>query len=289
MENNIFEINNLQCSYNQTDVVLEIEKLSIPRSSFIFILGVSGGGKSTLLETLGLMNNTIHSGSVVLTPADNKSYELNSLWMNGNQSDIPYIRNHYYSFIFQSTNLMPNFNVFENICLTQMLDGKSYAESKKYATEIMIEVGLPVVNEHQKVTSFSIGQRQRIAFVRAITSEFDVIFGDEPTGNLDTFYAEELLSLLRKIVKEKNRTAIIVSHDIEKALQFADQIILLTKGNKEKAGKIYDKNIFRCFRKDHYTTWINYKGKTVHNPKKRISDILNADRNHKSNQVENDK
>lgn len=280
MEKNIFEIKDLKCSYNNKDVVLEIEELNIPKSSFIFILGVSGGGKSTLLETLGLMNNTIHSGSVILKPNNSQSYDLNSLWFNGHQKAIPYIRNHFYSFIFQSTNLMPNFDVYENICLTQMLDGKSYKESKEYATQMMKEVGLPVIKGKQKVTSFSIGQRQRIAFVRAITSSFDVIFGDEPTGNLDKFYADELLTILKKIVKEKNRTAILVSHDIEKALNFADQIILLTKGNKDKAGKIHTNNIFRCFRKSNYTTWLNHEGKTVHNPKKRISDILNADRNH---------
>lgn len=281
MKKNIFEIKDLKCTYNNKDVILEIEELNIPKSNFIFILGVSGGGKSTLLETLGLMNNTIHSGSVILQPDNNESFEFNSLWQNGNKTVIPYIRNHFYSFIFQSTNLMPNFDVYENICLTQMLDGKSFAESKEYATQMMTEVGLPIVKENQKVTSFSIGQRQRIAFVRAITSSFDVIFGDEPTGNLDKFYADELLTILRKIVKEKNRTAILVSHDIEQAINFADQIILLTKGNKDQAGKIHTNNIFRCFRKTNYTTWLNHEGKTVHNPKKRISEILNADRNNK--------
>jgi len=175
---------------------------------------------------------------------------------------------------------MSNFDVFENICLTQMLDGKSYIDSKKYATSMMQEVGLPIVNGQQKVSSFSIGQRQRIAFVRAITSKFDVIFGDEPTGNLDKFFADELLNILRKIVIEKERTAIIVSHDIDKAYRFADQIILLTKGDKDSAGKILNKNIFRCLRNKGYNTWIDNNGRTVHNPKRRISDILNADRNH---------
>jgi len=281
MPENIFTIEHLKCSYNKKDVVLEIDQLNIPKSSFVVILGVSGGGKSTLLETLGLMNNTIKSGSITLNTSGNQSYQLDQLWHNGHQSEIPLIRSKYYSFIFQSTNLMPNFDVYENICLTQMLDGKSFRESKEYATKMMLEVGLPIVEGAQKVTSFSIGQRQRIAFVRAITSEFDVIFGDEPTGNLDKFYADELLTILRRIVKEKNRTAIIVSHDIEKALNFADQIILLTKGNEDTCGKIHTKNIFRCFRKQNYTTWLNHEGKTVHNPKARISEILNADRHHK--------
>ena len=280
MSDNIFEISHLRCSYNNQDVVLEIEDLVIPRASFIFILGVSGGGKSTLLETLGLMNNTIHSGIVIFKPSNGLEYRLEELWKTGQQKEIPFIRSNFYSFIFQSTNLMPNFDVFENICLTQMLDGKSFKESKIYAAQMMKEVGLPVVKDDQKVTSFSIGQRQRLAFVRAITSKFDIIFGDEPTGNLDKFYADELLTILRNIIKEKKRTAIIVSHDIEKALSFADQIVLLTKGNADTAGKIYNQNIFRCFRKNNYTTWLNHEGKTVHNPKGRISDILSADRNH---------
>jgi len=105
MKNNIFEITDLKCSYNNVNTVLEIEKLLIPKSSLVFILGVSGGGKSTLLETLGLMNNTIKSGSVILNASNNQSYQIDKMWDKGVEHDMSLIRSSFYSFIFQSTNL----------------------------------------------------------------------------------------------------------------------------------------------------------------------------------------
>jgi lipoprotein-releasing system ATP-binding protein len=277
MNDLIFNIKNLACSYNNLETVLEISELSIYRGKFTIILGVSGGGKSTLLETLGLMNHTVRSGLLEFFPSDQSGpINLGDLWLNKDNKKIASIQRNYFSFIFQNTNLMPNFTAYENICLTQMLEGRSFEEAKRYAGEKMMEIGLPAIDEKKQVTNLSIGQRQRLAFVRAITTNFEVIFGDEPTGNLDEFYASELMNILKKITQKKNGSAIIVSHNVDLAFTYADQIILITKGEFDQTGKILTENVFNLKTDGKYRSWKDGNGKTVFNLKRRIVESLRA-------------
>jgi len=239
----LFEIDHLQCAYNGGPVVLEVEKLAIPQGKLIVIVGLSGAGKSTLLETLGLMNNTIHNGSsIVFKPSESENYSLDQLWKPSNEKLLSEVRRKHLSFIFQNTNLMPNFTVYENVCLTQMLQGKSRSQAISLARDFMAKMGLQEINEYKSSFEISGGQAQRVAFVRAITPEFSVLFGDEPTGNLDDKNARELMAVLKESVEEEGKTAIIVSHNLELALGFADQIILITKPNSH--GLIHPGNIF---------------------------------------------
>jgi ABC-type lipoprotein export system ATPase subunit len=280
----IFKVSNLSCSYNNLETVLEISDLSIHRGKFTIILGISGGGKSTLLETLGLMNHTIKSGKLDFYPSDKaEPIDMKSLWDKNDQKSIANIQRNYFSFIFQNTNLMPNFTAYENICLTQMLEGRSFEEAKSFAREKMKEIGLPVIDENKKVTNLSIGQRQRLAFVRAITTNFEVIFGDEPTGNLDEFYASELMTILKNITIEKNSSAIVVSHSVELAFNFADQIILITKGEFDQTGKILKDNVFNLKVDGKYRSWKDGNGKTVFNLKRRIVESLRASNESQAN------
>ena len=139
---------------------------------------------------------------------------------------------------------MPNFTVYENICLTQMIQGVSQKEALLKARDMMHRIGLQEVDEHKKPHELSGGQRQRVAFVRAITPQFTVLFGDEPTGNLDEINSRELMSILTNNIRQHQRTAVIVTHNIDLALEFADQIIILTKNNQSNCGQVEKNNIF---------------------------------------------
>jgi len=240
---NLFNIENLKCSYSGGSTVLEVENLSISNGKLIVIIGLSGAGKSTFLETLGLMNNTIEKGSSIkFSPTPNELYEFENIWENNKDRSISEVRRHHFSFIFQSTNLMPNFTVYENICLTQMMQGTSEMTAITNTDRLMKQLGLQEIDKKKNSFEISGGQAQRVAFVRAITPNFTVLFGDEPTGNLDEKNSWDLMSVLKENIQQNNKTAIIVTHNIKLALDFADQIILITKPNSH--GIIESKNIF---------------------------------------------
>jgi len=230
MENTVLKIRNLWCAYQKNKPVLYIDQLDIPRGRVIFIIGRSGIGKSTLIETLGLMNNTIKltdSVSIDFFTSDDTSIKLKDSWTKSNQT-IAGFREKHFSFIFQNTNLMPNFSVGENMMVSLLIKGWSIEEARKAVTKVMAQLSLSDDLFDKKITEVSGGQRQRIAFVRAITADFDILFGDEPTGNLDQNTANELMLILKRTIRENNKTAIVVSHDLNLATRFADIIIPIT-------------------------------------------------------------
>ena len=242
---NLFHIKNLSCAYGDKPPVLHIENMVIPSGKLIFVLGISGVGKSTFIETLGLMNRTIVSmpeTEVLFYSEESKPIELKDFWGKSNE-EISAFRNQYLSFVFQDTNLMPNFTAGENMCISQLIRGMTMADAKKIIVEVMAELNLSAELFDRKITDLSGGQRQRLAFVRAITSDFRVLFGDEPTGNLDKDTAFRLMQMLKNNLHKHNRTGIIVSHDIDLALNFADEIILLTPSEEGTQGEALQKNI----------------------------------------------
>lgn len=269
----VFEIKNLCCQYD-TKKVLEIKHLNIPANQLIFILGVSGVGKSTFIETLGLMNNTIATNSDTLlrfAGGNTTPIEIQDIWQ---QTDdvLSEFRNQHFSFIFQNTNLMPNFSAGENMCISRLLRGDSLANAKKEVLKVMTSLDLDREIFDKSVTELSGGQRQRLAFVRAVTSDFTVLFGDEPTGNLDKSTAHKLLYVLKSYLKKGHRTGIIVSHDIDLAFAFADQIILLSKNENDKIsfGEILTNNIFKRVNNE----WKDNNDNLVLNPESLIMSTL---------------
>lgn len=242
----LFEISNLRCSYDkkyhegQSKVVLEINHLVIPRGKKIFIVGESGIGKSTILETLGMMNNTIVPGDAtrfVFHETENKELDLVSMWKKKDKV-LSNFRLKNYSFIFQSTNLMKNFTAYENIAFTRMLQGYSRFSSFQRTKKVLEDLGLEHVEPSRMAQELSGGQQQRLAFARAILPDFTVLFGDEPTGNLDAENAVRVMEILtRKLTEHKGASAIIVSHDMHLAVTFADVIIKIRKGIRAKAHK----------------------------------------------------
>lgn len=239
----LFEIKDLRCSYDkrykegESKVVLEIHDLVIPKGKKVFIVGESGIGKSTILETIGMMNNTIvpDKDAKFLFYDDAKPVDLAALWKKSDR-ELSQFRLKHFSFIFQSTNLMRNFTAYENIALTRMLQGYSRASSFEKTGQVLKELGLDHIDETRMTHELSGGQQQRLAFARAILPDFTVLFGDEPTGNLDSDNAVKAMELLTaKLSDLQDSTAIIVSHDMHLAVTFADVIIKIRKHSRPSA------------------------------------------------------
>ena len=234
----LFEIENLRCSYDKDctnkapKIVLDIRRLAIPRGKRVFIVGESGIGKSTILETLGMMNNTMvvsPETKALFYEDDANCVDMAQLWSQDDEA-LSYFRLKHFSFIFQSTNLMRNFSAYENIALTRMLQGYSQKESFERAREVLRDLGVEHINQERMTQELSGGQQQRLAFARAILPDFTVLFGDEPTGNLDGDNAVKVMTILSdKLVKKPNSSAIIVSHDMRLAEMFGDVIIKIRK------------------------------------------------------------
>jgi putative ABC transport system ATP-binding protein/lipoprotein-releasing system ATP-binding protein len=233
-ENVLFYIEKLSCAYVSSSPVLEAENITIPKGKITVLLGPSGSGKSTLLETLGLMTQTVNSetSSILFYPTEGEVYNLADIWGENQEPERYRLRMLYYSFIFQSTNLMPNFSALENVGLTELIQNKPESEAYFNAIESLVKnLSVTSLSYDKKPFEFSGGERQRLAFARAINPEFTVLFGDEPTGNLDHFNSVKLMHFVRDFItnQRKNASAIIVSHNIPLSLDFADRIIVLSK------------------------------------------------------------
>ena len=250
----LYEIKNLQCTYDRhyiegkSKIVLRIDHLVIPRGKKIFIVGESGIGKSTILEVLGMMNNTIVPNDSTIFKfyeENNNPSDLLTMWKNNDDDELSDFRKKHFNFIFQSTNLMRNFTAFENISITRMLQGYSQEEAFAKAHKVIADLGLKEhVDENSMAHELSGGQQQRLAFARAIIPDFTVLFGDEPTGNLDADNARNTMKLLSDKLNEKQgSSAIIVSHDMRLAIDFADVIIKIKKCVAQK-NDLHDDSTF---------------------------------------------
>lgn len=237
--NTLFEIEKLRCSYDnpydegKSKIVLEIDSLQIPKEKKIFIVGESGIGKSTILEVLGMMNNTIVPSpetKFVFYGDNSETIDLLMMWNRGDDEELSGFRQKHFNFIFQSTNLMRNFTAYENIAITRLLQGYSLADTYEKVEKVLLDLGISNLSPSSYAQELSGGQQQRIAFARAIIPDFTVLFGDEPTGNLDSENAMTAMVLLsRKLEEKKGSSAIIVSHDMHLAVTFADMIIKVRK------------------------------------------------------------
>lgn len=250
MEECIYDIQGMNCSYKQSgavpsDIVLEIDSLKIPKGKVIFFVGPSGIGKSTILETLGFMNKTIASVSKFYYDGN----DVRDIW-KWEDKKISDFRNKEFSFIFQQCNLMQNFTAYENVMATALIQDTPKDVARRQTNELLKLMGLPS-NEDRPIYQYSGGQQQRLAFARAILPHFKVLFGDEPTGNLDVKSAENLMKVLIDAIKAKNASAIIVSHDMHLAVTYADMIVQIqritgTEGNgvEHSYGLINEKSIY---------------------------------------------
>ncbi len=231
----LYDIQHLECTYNGTEPVLLIDDIQIKKNRLYFLVGASGIGKSTFIETLGLMNSTIGASSdPVIFSGQNGSISLQEIWQQGEEK-LSQFRKDSFSFIFQNTNLMPHYTSGENMVLTALLDGMSYDDALSLVKEKMAQVNLDPEIFDKNIQNVSGGQRQRLAFVRAFITNYQVLFGDEPTGNLDPLTAKSLIRMLKEEIKNANKTCIIVSHDIDLALEFGDEILWFEQKKKQDA------------------------------------------------------
>jgi ABC-type lipoprotein export system ATPase subunit len=272
---NIFEIRNLSCRYpKSTKIVLQIEDLIISKGDIVFFVGASGVGKSTILETLGLMNNTIVENTeskFLFNQAGPDSFNFLDIWKKGD-GILSQLRKKHFSFIFQQTNLFSHLTAQDNTNIIQVLQGESFQQADFETRNIFKKLSLDFGKELKpKVTNISGGQRQRVAFARAICAQYDVLFADEPTGNLDWYNADNLMRNLVANVQSKNKTAIVVTHDIELAIKYSNKIVLMEKKHDEKSNTYYGYiGSNQLFNKNN-DSWLNGNSKLGH---RELSEII---------------
>ncbi len=218
----MIEVNNVSKSFalGKTSVpVLKNINLTISDGDFVSIMGPSGSGKSTLLYLMGGLDN-VSEGSIVINGKEicKLSDELQSK-----------MRRKEIGFIFQFYNLIPNLTVEENIMLPALLDGADKKQLKKKVDELLTLVGLQERRKHTP-RELSGGQQQRTAIARALVTNPDIIFADEPIGNLDSKSGVEVLKLLQKINRESGKTVVMVTHS-EESTQYGNRVIRLKDGH----------------------------------------------------------
>ena len=194
--------------------------LAIQKGEFTAIVGKSGSGKSTLLHMMGGLD-TPTSGKVLIRGKDIFSYKDDALAV---------FRRRKIGFIFQSFNLVSSINVWENIVLPIGLDGRKADE--KFVMDIVRTLGLEK-KLHNLPNTLAGGQQQRVAIARALASKPDILFADEPTGNLDSRTSDEVISLLKMSVEKYGQTLVMITHD-EDIAQIADRILVIEDGKVEE-------------------------------------------------------
>jgi lipoprotein-releasing system ATP-binding protein len=191
--------------YRSGDRELEVLKgidLTICAGEIISIYGSSGVGKSTLLHILGTLDRPT-SGN--LSYGEIRVFELG-------EKALARLRNKRIGFIFQFYHLLPEFTAWENVCLPAMVNGSSMKDARARARSLIEAVGLSGRMEH-KPDALSGGEQQRIAIARALINQPDVVFADEPTGNLDEKTSAGIYDLIQQLNKELGTTFVIVTHE----------------------------------------------------------------------------
>lgn len=200
---------------NRLDALNDIS-FSVKDGSFVSIIGRSGSGKSSLLHTLGGLHAP-DKGHVFLQGTD--VYALR-------EKQLSALRRKKIGFVFQSFSLVPEFTVYENICLPCYLDG--VCPDQRFIYEIMDTLGLTTQQEKYPC-ELSGGEQQRTALARALSTRPAVLLADEPTGHLDVRSGEEVLELIRRCHQKFSQTIVLATHDLEIARQ-SERIIMLEDG-----------------------------------------------------------
>lgn len=205
---------NLIKAIDHTDIRIE-------PGEFVAVVGRSGSGKSTLLHMLGGLDRP-DSGKVLIEGRD--IFRLKD-------EKLAVFRRRKIGFIFQSYNLVPSLNVWENIVLPIGLDGRKV--DQEYVMDIIRRIGMED-RLHALPNTLSGGQQQRVAIARALASRPAIILADEPTGNLDSRTEIEVVNLLKNCVTEYGQTLVMITHD-ESIAQMADRMIVIEDGKVVRA------------------------------------------------------
>lgn len=208
---------NIYKRYGSLEVLRGVN-LEINKGEVVAIVGPSGCGKSTLLHILGSLDKA-DMGEIVINNTG-----LSRL--SGNK--LAAFRNKHIGFVFQFHHLLPEFTALENVCIPGWLAGRNRNEVKEKAEGLLKLLGLIDRNEN-KPNQLSGGEQQRVAVARALINNPDIVFADEPTGNLDSANAQELHELFFDLRKQFNQTFLIVTHN-EELSQLSDRVLHMKDG-----------------------------------------------------------
>lgn len=217
----IIEVKNLRKEYpvlDETVVALERVNLAIPQGQICCIYGESGSGKSTLLNQLDGMEKPT-KGGVRITGVSISRLD---------ERQLAEFRQKHLGFVFQSYNLLPNLNAIENVAMPLMFRGVPKRKRETIARAMLKRVGLGKRMNHYP-TQMSGGQQQRVGIARAFVTRPQVVFADEPTGNLDSKTKTEVMDMICSFARDFNQTIVLVTHDDNMA-QYADRIVTLLDG-----------------------------------------------------------
>lgn len=216
----MIQATNIHKYYGNLQVLKGVD-IHIKKGEVVSIVGASGAGKTTLLQILGTLDKA----------SDKEKYDLtiNNINIQSlNDKALAKFRNEHIGFIFQFHLLLPEFTALENVCLPAFIKGTKKADAEKRAKELLDFLGLTQRYNH-KPNELSGGEQQRVAVARALINNPDLIFADEPSGNLDSESAENLHSLFFKLRNEFGQTFVIVTHNEELA-NLADRKLVMVDG-----------------------------------------------------------
>lgn len=213
----MIEIKNIKKSYGTLPVLKGID-LTIGEGEIVSIVGASGAGKSTLLHILGTLDRP-----------DEGQYTFNNEEISKySEKKLSNFRNQHIGFVFQFHQLLPEFTALENVCMPALIAGKKMKEVKARALELLSFLNVEARAEH-KPSELSGGEQQRVAVARALINNPEIIFADEPSGNLDSANAKELHQLFFRLRDEFKQSFVIVTHNEELA-NLADRKLTMQDG-----------------------------------------------------------
>jgi len=208
---------NIQKRYSAVEVLKGVD-IDIQKGEIVSIVGPSGSGKSTLLHILGTLDR-----------ADIGTVNMNNTAISSlNGKKLAAFRNKHIGFVFQFHHLLPEFTALENVCIPGWLAGRKKKEVEEKAVDLLKMLGLGHRMEN-KPNQLSGGEQQRVAVARALINKPDIIFADEPTGNLDTANAKDLHELFFDLRRQFNQTFLIVTHNEELA-RLSDRVLHMKDG-----------------------------------------------------------
>lgn len=216
----MIEIKGLRKDYiDEGEVTSALRGVSftINKGDFVSIMGPSGSGKSTLVQIMSFLDRPSGGSYVFLDKETERMTDV----------ELAHIRNKSIGFVFQSFNLLTRLSVYENVEIPLVYSNVAPSERKKLIEDAVHSVGLDE-KLHVETAKLSGGQKQRIAIARALVNDPDIIFADEPTGNLDSVSGAQVMAILDRL-HDSGRTVILVTHETNTA-EFADRIIRLRDG-----------------------------------------------------------
>ncbi len=200
--------------------ILALNKINfeLNEGQCIGLLGPSGSGKTTLLQIAALLDNPT-AGEITIN---------NQMCSSINEEKRNLLRKKNIGFVYQNFFLLDSFSALENIIIPQLINGSSYSLAKKRSVSLLSSLGL-LKRMHNRPKELSGGEKQRVAILRAISNMPKIVLADEPTGNLDKQNSENVIKIIKKLVKEFNISFVIATHNLSMVKNF-DKIVKLSEG-----------------------------------------------------------